>query len=146
MEPTLREELDKYLNSYNFGDTPGGYEDRYFKFYIFRSFGIKLPNIIARREAARIHDINHILTRYKPIEWEGEVQIAFFEYGAGFGKYWFARLIDAGALPLGIFWPRKSWQAFFRGRKALSLYRNSELISLYLDKPVGDFRKKVNLA
>ena len=142
---TVREALLKHHRLYDFGPTPGGYEDKWARVG-FGPFTIRFPNFKARADALRFHDIHHILTGYPPVQWRGEMELAYFEFGTGFGKFWAGRLFDSLALILAFIWPVKAWRAFRRGCNAKqSLFRDYEYNEELLDKSVGELREELGI-
>src|SRR4051812_35752481 len=110
----IKEALKQYHEANRFGNTPGGYEDRWVRAVVGKLV-FWFPNFNARREAAKRHDINHILTGYRPIELKGEMEIAFYELGAGCGTFWAAWYFNSLATILALRWPQAAWRAFQRG-------------------------------
>jgi len=47
---------------------------------------LAFPNIPARREAVRYHDVHHVLTGYA-MDWAGEAEIGAWEVASGCGRY-----------------------------------------------------------
>jgi len=137
---TLDQVLTDYLKSYDLGVSAGGYDDNWAKVKILPFFMVPVPNIKARREAVKIHDVNHILTQYSPGHLKGEIEIACFELGTGCGRYWFAWAINLAGLVFVPLWFSSCWTAFRRGRRAISLYINPHLIDEFRHRPVEDLR------
>lgn len=134
---TVLEARKIYFSNSGFSDHT--YTDRWAKLP-FLWFHIYLPNFSGRRKAIPLHDINHILTEYKT-DWWGEWQIGAYEIGTGCGPYWAGWIISLQGIIAGaIFAPRKSVQAFARGRRSKGVYHFSNHESLLLEK-VGDLRE-----
>src|SRR5688572_10939089 len=66
----------------------------------FLGFHFYLPNFAARRRAAPLHDIDHILTEYKT-DWLGEWEISAYEIGTGCGRYWAGWMINLQGMLVG---------------------------------------------
>ena len=140
------EALQSYLRAYDFGDTQGGYDDRWARLKFGRVV-FWVPNIEARRQAVKRHDVNHILTGYEPIVLKGELQIAAFELASGCGKYWFAWFVNLVGLPLMVFYPRLCVRAFFRGlRTRRNIYRDYTLGEAVWARSVDDLRLEMGIS
>lgn len=137
----VRAALEDYFSRYHFKD--GGYHDKWFHIKL-GPLMIPLPNIPARVEAVKIHDLHHVITGYNAF-WKGEVEIAGWELGGGCGRYWVAWLLNAGSISIGLFlFPRALLRAFKAGRAVRSnLYHTSRYEEL-LDRTVGDLRARIN--
>jgi len=86
-----------------------------------------LPNFAWRRRAIDAHDVHHLLTGY-PCTVEGELLIAAWEFGAGRYPHWGATLFCGPLVLAGLFYmPRRILEAWRRGRRSRSLYRNTDL-------------------
>ncbi|MEE9254778.1 MAG: hypothetical protein V3U43_07575 [Pseudomonadales bacterium] len=89
-------------------------------------------NSRARRRAVPYHDLHHVLTGYdaSPL---GEGEIGAWELAAGTYPHWFATLINLPAVLIGLcLSPGRVFDAFIRGRRSRSLYREpitEELLS-----------------
>ena len=84
---------------------------------------LAFPNISARRDAVRYHDVHHVVTGYQT-DWAGEAEIGAWEVASGCGCYWVAWLLNSGALGFGaVLWPRRTFCAFVRGRNTRNVYR-----------------------
>src|SRR5438552_1307220 len=88
----IKEALQVYFSLYHFKD--GGYADKYFKIKLGRLF-IPVPNIKARVNAVKLHDIHHLVTEYTA-RFDGEVEIGAWEIASGCGKYWIAWILNLG--------------------------------------------------
>ncbi len=67
------------------------------------------------------HDIHHIVTGYES-DWQGEAEIAAWEVSTGCGEYGAAWFLDLGGIAMGLlFFPRKTFRAFIRGRRTTNL-------------------------
>lgn len=141
-EMPVRAALEHYFAQYHFKD--GGYNARWFHIKLGPLL-IPLPNVPARVEAVKIHDLHHIVTGYTA-HWKGEVEIAGWELGGGCGRYWVAWLLNMGSFILGLFlYPRALFRAFAAGRSVpCNLYHGSGYAEL-LDLSVGDLRQRILL-
>jgi hypothetical protein len=140
---TLREARAQWFAENGF-DADGGYTKRWFRIES-RPIPIYLPNIKARVDAVRLHDIHHIVTGYGT-DWRGEAEIGAWEIASGCGRYWAAWVLNFGALAFGLIAaPRRTWRAFVRGRHSRNLYRGEFSDSL-LDDPVDALRQRLGLA
>lgn len=108
------EALTEYFS--NTGLSMSSYLDDYFE---IKTLGrsIKLPNPLARREAIKIHDLNHILTEYDT-SFAAEAQISAFELGSGIpAEYIAAWFFNCNAVFVGMLHsPIKTVKAFLKGR------------------------------
>src|SRR6185436_2766095 len=110
----LRDALQLYFSQYHFKD--GGYADRWFKIKFGPVF-IPLPNIKARVDAVKIHDIHHIMNEY-PATWKGEAEIGAWELAGGCGRFWVGWILNAGSFFIGLFFfPKATFNAFLKGRR-----------------------------
>lgn len=136
----VRDALQDYFGRYHFKD--GGYTDRWFRIKL-GPLMIPLPNIPARVEAVKIHDLHHLITGYTAF-WKGEVEIAGWELGGGCGRYWVAWLLNAGSFTVGIFlFPRALLRAFKAGRAVPNnLYHDARYEAL-LNGTVGELRARI---
>jgi hypothetical protein len=136
---TIRESLQHYFEFYGFNN--GGYDDKWFKIKLSAAIAIPLPNVKARVEAVKLHDIHHIVTGY-PATLKGEALIGAWELASGCGRFYIGWLLDFGAFLYGIwFWPREMRQAFMSGLKSHNLYHGTEYDDNLLSATVGDVRK-----
>lgn len=138
---TVAEALPEFFRQYELGD--GGYEQKWFCIK-FGPVSLWLPNISARVDAAKIHDVHHLLTGY-PASLRGEAEIGAWEIAAGCGRYWVAWLLNLGAFAYGIiFFPKALFAAFMRGRKShTSLYRSADSALNLMEQNLGTLREKV---
>ncbi len=142
---TLREARARYFARSGFDDST--YSDRWVRLPV-GPLTAYLPNLAPRREAVRVHDIDHIVTGYGT-DWNGELRISAFELAMGLGRYWFGTFIDAGGVAMGVLrWPRDLVAAYARGRTAKqSVYRVFDRFSdADLDRTVGEVRALVGAA
>lgn len=141
----IREALQEHHRKYDFGTSPGGYDDRWARVG-FGPLTLRFPNFKARAEALRLHDINHIVTGYPPIQFKGEMELAYFECGSGLGRFWAGWLFDSFALILALCWPMSAWHAFRRGFKAKRrLYRHYAYDDRLLDQSVEGLRAELGI-
>ncbi|HEY1100291.1 MAG TPA: hypothetical protein VGF99_15240, partial [Myxococcota bacterium] len=114
-------------------------------------FTLRLPNLKARRDAVRVHDLNHIVGGFGT-DFEGEALIGGFELGMGAGRYWIGWLLDASALTMGLVRaPLGVLRSFARGRAAkASTFHvipsvDSPAYEATLDSTVGEFRAALGI-
>ena len=136
----VRAALEDYFSRYHFKD--GGYNDRWFHIKLGPVM-IPLPNIPARVDAVKIHDLHHVITGYTAL-WKGEVEIAGWELGGGCGSYWVAWLLNAGSFVVGIFlYPRALFRAFKAGLAVRNnLYHGTHYATL-VNGTVGELRARI---
>ncbi len=139
----LKDALQIYFSKYHFEN--GGYHLKWFKIKVGAVF-IPLPNIKARVDAVKIHDIHHILTEYKATL-KGEAEIGAWEIASGCGRYYVAWLLNFGSFFYGLFFfPKALLHAFLKGRQVLkNLYYNTPYDEKLLNKKVGDLRDIVGV-
>lgn len=139
----LKDALQIYFSKYHFEN--GGYHLKWFKIKIGPVF-IPLPNIKARVDAVKIHDIHHILTEYTATI-KGEAEIGAWELASGCGKYWAAWLLNLGSFFYGLFFfPKSLLNAFLKGRQITkSLYYNTDYNEKLLNKKVGELRQAIGV-
>jgi hypothetical protein len=137
----VKDALQIYFAQYHFKD--GGYNDKYFKIKL-GSFYIPLPNIKARLDAVKFHDLHHLVTEYTAL-YKGEAEIGAWEIAAGCGKYWAAWILNLGSVLIGLlFYQRPLLKAFLYGRNAkTSLYKTAIYNELLLNKTVGELRTEI---
>jgi hypothetical protein len=139
---TVREGLHAYFSYYGFHE--GGYNDKWFRIKFWGPVTLVLPNIKARVDAVKIHDIHHLLTEYEA-NLRGEAEIGAWELAAGCGKYYIAWLLNFGALLHGlVLWPGYIYRAFIFGRKCRSLYYRTYDERL-LSSDIGSLRNELGL-
>ena len=108
----------------------------------FGRFTLPFPNSDARRRALPLHDTHHVATGYDT-DLAGEAEIAAFELAGGCGRYWLAWFYDLGAFAVGLVaWPRRTFRAFVRGRRAVTLYRHPERMRV---ETVGQLQRAIGL-
>jgi len=134
----LKDALQLYFSKYHFEN--GGYDWKWFKIKLGPIF-IPLPNIKARVDAVKIHDIHHIMNEYRATL-KGEAEIGAWELAAGCGKYWVAWILNAGSFLYGMFFfPRVLFNAFMKGRRCnSSFYYDTKYNDALLNKTVGELR------
>ncbi len=119
-EQTMHEARARYFRESGFADD-GGYGDAWVDAKI-GPIPMPFPNTPARVRAVRYHDLHHVLTGYRT-DYSGEVEIAAWEIGAGCKGMIAAWQLNLSAMASGIlFMPKKTLQAFARGRRSQSLY------------------------
>ncbi len=143
-EMTLREARAAYFKRTGFDDTT--YVESWVKLPV-GPLNLYMPNFDARKEAVKIHDLNHIVGGYGT-DWKGEFEISAFEIGMGTGRYWFGWFLDVGGVAGGLLLsPRATLNAFARGRRAKSsVYRHVvKWDDSVLDGTVGALRDALQL-
>lgn len=107
-----------------------------------RRLGLRLRNFDWRRRAIQRHDLHHLLTGY-PCTAAGELQMAAWEFAAGRFPGIEATLFCLPLVGLGaVAAPRKSFLAYVRGRRSISLYRMADAVPL-LEQPLAELRARV---
>ncbi|HKP76649.1 MAG TPA: hypothetical protein VJT67_14060 [Longimicrobiaceae bacterium] len=140
---TLREARARFFAENGF-DADGGYTKRWFRIES-RPLPVYLPNLKARVDAVRLHDLHHIVAGYAT-DWPGEAEIGAWEIASGCGRYWAAWLLNFGSLAFGVLAaPRRTYRAFMRGRRCTNLY-GGEFHESLLDESVGALRRRLGLA
>lgn len=138
---TLREARTLYFSVNGFGSN-GGYDDAWVDFKL-GPVPMPFPNTKARVRAVRYHDLHHVLTGYDT-DIIGEFEISAWEIAAGCKGYVAAWQLNLGGLFAGaLVAPRRTFQAFQRGRRSRTLY--DEDLERLLDSRVGDIRSSVGL-
>ncbi|MBS1773666.1 MAG: hypothetical protein JST82_12470 [Bacteroidetes bacterium] len=134
----LKDALQLYFSKYHFEN--GGYHWKWFKIKLGPIF-IPLPNIKARVDAVKIHDIHHIINEY-PATWSGEVEIGAWELAGGCGRFWVGWLLNAGSFFIGMFlYPKALFKAFMKGRRCTRNFNyDTEYNDVLLNKTVGELR------
>ncbi len=142
---TLREARTAYFARTGFDD--GTYVDTWVKLPV-GPIHVYMPNVGPRREAVKIHDINHIVGGFGT-DWQGEFEISAFELGMGTGRYWVGWFLGVGGVALGLLRCRDPVRrAFARGRRTkASIYREiPDLTDAVLDgTTVGALRERVQI-
>lgn len=135
----LKDALQIYFSKYHFKN--GGYHLKWFKIKIGPVF-IPLPNIKARVDAVKIHDIHHILTEYTATL-KGETEIGVWELASGCSKYWAAWLLNLGSFSYGLFFfPKPLLNAFLKGRQITkNFYYNTLYDEKLLNKTIEELRQ-----
>lgn len=138
-EMTMRDARATYWDANDFG-ADGGYAK---KWEVVKIGPIPIPirNVPARVEAIRYHDLHHLVTGYAT-DLRGEGEISAWEFAGGCGDKWFAWLINAQGLLLGLLHPRAALTAWARGRRSKTLYPGPFDESL-LERTVGDVRREL---
>jgi hypothetical protein len=121
----------------------GGYD---LKWVPLKLGGIQLYiyNSHARRRAVPYHDLHHVLTGYDASA-VGEGEIGAWELAAGTDPHWFATLINLPAVLIGLcLSPRRVFDAFIRGRRSRSLYREP-ITEALLSSEVAEVQARLGL-
>lgn len=140
---TVREERRRFWAENGFG-ADGGYDDAWQE----ASFGgipYAVPNVAARGEALRVHDLHHLVTGYGT-DWRGESEIAGWELGSGgAGGYAYAWFIAMFGFVVGVLtMPLRTWRAFRRGRDWSNLYGLARPLDV-LDEPLANVRARLHV-
>jgi len=121
----------------------GGYTDAWVDFHL-GPLPFPFPNTASRKRAVRFHDLHHLVTGY-PTDIAGEFQISAWEIGSGCRDFAAAWQLNLGGMGAGAMrWPRKTWQAFLRGRQSNNFYDRAYDDAL-LTTRVGDARRELGL-
>lgn len=132
-EVPVREARAAYFEANSFGPN-GGYDDAWVEFTL-GPLTLPIPNTQARIAAVKVHDLHHLVTGYPTIA-VGEFEIAAWEIAAGCGRFVAAWVINLAGIAVGtLFWPRRLFRAFVRGRRSTSLYGRD--LEPMLDGTVG---------
>jgi hypothetical protein len=120
----------------------GGYSDSWVNLKVGPiPFGF--PNSDARRRAVKLHDLHHVLTGYGT-SWTGEAEISAWEIASGCGRYTVAWVINLGGLFVGLLVnPRRTREAFLRGRGARNLYHGEPFREALLEETLGEIRERL---
>jgi hypothetical protein len=139
----VKDALPVYFSRYHFKD--GGYNLKWFKIKLGIIY-IPLPNIKARVDAVKIHDIHHLITEYEA-NYKGEAEIGAWEIASGCGRYYAAWILNLGSFFIGMFlFPRFLFRAFLNGRTcAANLYYNTTYDENLLNKTIGELRQKIEI-
>lgn len=138
---SLREARTRYFTVNGFGPN-GGYDDAWVDFKL-GPVPMPFPNTKARVRAVRYHDLHHVLTGYDT-DIIGEFEISAWEIAAGCKGYVAAWQLNLGGLFAGaLVAPRRTFQAFQRGRHSRTLYDDD--LERLLDSRVGDIRSSVGV-
>src|SRR5439155_27363770 len=78
----------------------GGYRDRWVRVET-KPIPFYFPNWPSRVEAARLHDLHHIVAGYET-DWPGEAEIAAWEIAIGCSQYYAALFLILGAFGAGL--------------------------------------------
>lgn len=134
--------LEMFFDKYHFAD--GGYNLKWFHIKV-GIINIPLPNIKARVEVAKIHDIHHVLTGYEATL-RGEAEIAGWEIASGCDKYFVAWFFNMGSFFYGLFFfPVPLFKAFVRGSKVKTNYYHLDTsYEQLLNKTVGEMHLEID--
>lgn len=135
---TMRTARDRYFEANGFG-ADGGYNELWVDFKL-GPVPMPFPNTPGRVRAVKFHDLHHVLTGYET-DTRGEFEISAWEIGAGCKNMVTAWVINSGGMVAGILSaPRRTFDAFVRGRRSRTLY--GEAFEPLLDEKVGDMRAR----
>lgn len=100
----------------------GGYNDRWVELR-WGPLPVYFPNFPARVRAVKLHDLHHVATGYQTTNL-GEAEIGSWEVGSHCGTFWAAWMLNLMAMSSGVLLgPRRTLQAYARGRRSQNLYR-----------------------
>lgn len=134
--PTMRQARRQYFTDNSFGDD-GGYNDKWVTVKLL-GLPVSIPNVEARRDAVRYHDLHHIVTGY-PTDWSGEARISAWEVASGCKNMWAAWMLNLWTMGMKYpTTPRPIYRAFIRGRNSRNLYGQD--IDVLLEQQVNDVR------
>jgi hypothetical protein len=140
-ELTLAEARQRYFQQSGF--VAGGYAVRWVR---LKAGPIVLwfPNTSARVKAVKLHDLHHVLAEYETT-WSGEAEIGAWEIASGCARHYPAWILNFGAVAIGlVIAPRRTHQAFIRGRHSRNLYR-TEFNEALLERSVEEVRQQLAL-
>jgi len=141
-EETVRAVRLAYWRHNDFGEDGG--ESKKWEFFPMGPISMPIPNLEGRKRAIRYHDLHHLMTGYQT-DFNGELEIASWEIGAGCGRLWFAWAINLQGLMLGMMVnPRRFIRAWARGRRSTSLY-GRPVDDALLDMTVARLRAEVHM-
>src|SRR5438552_3344172 len=122
-----------------------GYRDRWVRIET-KPIPFYFPNWPSRVEAARLHDLHHIVAGYET-DWPGEGEIAAWEIASGCARYHAAWILNLGAFGAGlVIAPKRLFRAFLRGRYAkTNLYKTGFDESRLDEVTVGMLRDQLGL-
>ena len=139
---TLREARQVYFTRSGFSER--NYGDRWGRLKAGPII-LRFPNTAARVKAVRLHDLHHVLTEYETT-WAGEAEIGAWEIASGCGRHYPAWVLNVSAFAIGlVIAPRRTSQAFTRGRRSRNLY-HTDVRDTLLDRRVGELRHELGLA
>jgi hypothetical protein len=119
-ETTLRDALAVYFDENGFG-ADGGYTSSWVDFKL-GPIPFPFPNTAARKRAVRYHDLHHVVTGYRT-DFFGELEISAWEIGSGCRDFVAAWQLNLSGLAGGVFFrPRRTFEAFVRGRESENFY------------------------
>jgi hypothetical protein len=132
----VRQARAQYFEDNGFGDD-GGYGAAWVDFSL-GPIPFPFPNTPMRVRAVRYHDLHHLVTGYGT-DFEGELEIAAWELGAGCRDFIVPWQLNLGGLGVGVWWmTRRLFAAFVRGRRSQSLY--GAPFEPLLEMTVGELR------
>ena len=138
---TIRSARDRYFTDNGFGAN-GGYDEPWVDVKV-GPIPFPFPNTKSRVRAVRFHDLHHIVTGYRT-DLTGEFEISAWEIAAGCKDATAAWALNLAGMAGGVVTaPRRTWQAFVRGRASDTLYgRDYEAL---LSRTVADVRDDVGI-
>lgn len=122
----------------------GGYDEPFFEIHL-GPVTFTLPSTPQRADAARRHDLHHVVTEYGQ-DVRGEAELAAWELASGCTSYPSAWALNVTALPLGMaLAPRQTVAAFARGRRTRNAYTELADVDDVMDDDVGQTRHRLGL-
>lgn len=141
--PTVREARRRFFAANGFAPD-GGYDDDWADAE-FGPLAYRVPNLRARGEALRVHDLHHLVTGYST-DWRGEAQISAWELGSGWGRYPYAWIIALFGFVSGLLGlPADTLRAFVRGRRSRGNLYDAESIDPWLDRPLPELERALRV-
>jgi hypothetical protein len=121
----------------------GGYEQEWADAQ-FGPFAYRVPNLRARAQALRVHDLHHLVTGYAT-SWRGEAAISAWELGSGWGRLPYAWVIALFGFFTGLIaQPLETFRAFVRGRGSANLYERGDVDTI-LDRPLDVLQHELHV-
>ena len=140
-QSTMRQARTLYFQVNGFGES-GGYDDPWVDFKL-GPVPMPFPNTPARVRAVRYHDLHHVLTGYNT-DIVGEFEISAWEIAAGCKGFVAAWQLNLGGMFGGLLIaPRRTLQAFLRGRHSRSLYGGD--LEALLESRVAEVRGRMGV-
>lgn len=124
----------------------GGQSSSFVKIQLAPKLAVYFPNFDSRRRAVLRHDVHHMVTGYSASSLAGESEISAWEIASGCRNYPAAFFINiAGVLSGFPFNLRRQLHAFARGRHTGNLYHDKIPENIFLQTPVGELKKQLQL-
>jgi hypothetical protein len=140
---TLAQDRDQFFAATGFDErTYGG---RWLSFSL-PPLSIHYPMTRGMRAALPRHDLHHVLTGYG-VDPGGEAQIAAWELASGCGRNFTAWYGNLAFMALGLVTaPRRTLEAFVRGRSTTNLYADPTPLPALLAEPTAALRERLGLS